>query len=250
MSDKAEQFAEAARTFILQNRYGMLATISASQGGYPFGSIVPYDVTEEGDIVIYVSLIAEHYKNLSSDPRASLIAANYFAYDDPQAAGRATALCDFIRVSEPEIGPIRSSYETRFPESINHEIAHNFVFMRGMPQRVRWIGGFGDIGWVNSDRYRGASPDPLSRDAFDIMKHMNEDHEEALRMFLKNAGKADPRLGAVRMTEIDSSGFTVILAGHGERVAERISFSVPVRTPEQARSEFIRMLDEIRKRPT
>ena len=247
MSEKAPQFAVEARTFLLQNKHALLSTISLSQAGFPFGSIVPYDVTDNGDLIIYVSFIAEHYKNLAADSRASLVAANYFAYGDPQAFARATALCRFVPVPDSEKERVQKSYEERFPKSVNYEIAHNFLFMRGVIERIRWIGGFGDIGWVSPDRYRAATPDPLARDAHGILQHMNEDHPDALFSYIKAFGGYDPKdEGLVTMTEISSTTFTVAHAFHGENRSTEVQFPVPVTTSEAARVELIKLLKHAR----
>jgi putative heme iron utilization protein len=140
MAEKTADLAAAARSFFLQNRTAFLSTLSSAYAGAPFGSIIPYDITASGDFIIYVSLIAEHYKNLCSDPRGSILAANYFAYDDPQAFGRATALCRFMPISDSERESIQRSYTEKFPDSVRYEIAHNFVFLKGVPERIRWTG--------------------------------------------------------------------------------------------------------------
>src|SRR6185295_8430683 len=88
------------KNFLTQHRQGVLSTISVSQKGFPFGSIVPYDIDAQGNVFIYISFIAEHYKNLQADARASLIATDPFGIDDPQAYARATLLATFEPVAE------------------------------------------------------------------------------------------------------------------------------------------------------
>ena len=140
----------------------MLATTSVAAPGYPFGSITPYIIDGAGRITIYISLIAEHYRNLKADSRASILAADPFGGSDPQAHARATVLLTVQPVPDDERAAVSAAYEARFPQSINYEIAHNFVFMRGEPERVRWIGGFGEMSWIDRAAFQSARPDPLA----------------------------------------------------------------------------------------
>lgn len=247
MDNAKAKFAQDARNFIALCHHGMLSTLSASQAGYPFGSIAPYDVAANGDIIVYVSLIAEHYKNLKSDPRASLVAVNYFGYDDPQSYSRATLLCKFLEVPEKERSEVQESYESRFPNSIKHEIAHNFTYLRGVPEKIRWIAGFGEMGWVTLDNYRAARPDPIAYDGMGILRHMNEDHGAALVELARAHGKWDPAKYDVRLIDISSANFTLILRGHGEKHLLKIPFPIPLTDNESARDSFIQLIKAARE---
>jgi len=246
VSEKIKHFATGSRSFFQQNRMALLSTLSASNEGAPFGSVVPYDLTEGGDFIIYVSLIAEHYKNLSTDPRASILAANYMAYDDPQAFGRATALCRFTPVTEAERAAVQRSYLQRFPDSINHEIAHNFLFLRGVAEKIRWIKGFGEMGWVSGEHFRAASPDPLAKDAWDVLQHMNEDHVEALRELAHHFGGHSAQDGTISIVELSAAGFLLVHRAHGARSEIPCAFPTPVRSAEEAREAFVSMLKTAR----
>ena len=101
--------------FICLHRVGTLCTVSHSHEGFPFGSIAPYDVDESGRIIVFISRIAEHFKNLTADPRASLFVADRFGSGDPQAYGRATLLATFAPVPEGEFARVAEHYFTRFP---------------------------------------------------------------------------------------------------------------------------------------
>ena len=76
-------------------------------------------------------------------------------------------------------------------------------FHSGRPRpETGGIGGFGDIGWVSPDRYRSATPDPLARDAHGIIRHMNEDHPDALFTYVKAFGDtAETRQAARKFLE-------------------------------------------------
>jgi putative heme iron utilization protein len=52
----------------------VLSTISLDVPGYPFGSLTPYCFDENGQPIVYISLIAQHTRNIMADPRLSLTA--------------------------------------------------------------------------------------------------------------------------------------------------------------------------------
>ena len=52
---------------------------------------------------------------------------------------------------------------------------HDFNFYKLNIHRVRWIGGFGKIAWLNPDHWK--SPEPKwAKGEQAIIDHMNEDH--------------------------------------------------------------------------
>ena len=65
--------AHEARRMLRAHRYGVLSTLSKRFDGYPFGSITPYLADHDGSLLILISTLAEHTKNILHDPRVSLI---------------------------------------------------------------------------------------------------------------------------------------------------------------------------------
>ncbi|MBX7142972.1 MAG: DUF2470 domain-containing protein [Oligoflexia bacterium] len=250
MAETPSDQASAAKSFLVAQRTGMLSSISVSQQGYPFGSITPYDIDDSGNVYIYISLIAEHYRNLTKDKRGSLIAIDPYGVHDPQAHARATLLADFAPVLDSERSSVQARYEARFPASINYEIAHNFVFMRGTPVKLRWIGGFGDIRWIDAERFKSAVPDPVAYHAHEVLAHMNLDHADALQE-LAHAHCAD-LLPATRyeMTEITSSHFSIVaISSTGSRKVE-VSFPVALKSAQDSRVALIELLRKARGQAT
>lgn len=242
MTSKKQTYAEEAKNLITLNRDGVLSTISLSQKGYPFGSIVPYDIDKDGNLIIYISLIAEHYKNLKADSRASLIVLDSFGTKDRQAHARATILLDFSVVPEQQKEQVQFSYEKRFPQSINYEIQHNFLFMRGNPVKIRWIGGFGDITWISREDFTSVPFDPVTYGASDIMQHMNEDHKDALQHYVKTFSSFDPNEFDVQLTAVNSNDFTLTLKKGKKEEKLKISFPSKLKSRDDARQAFIALL--------
>lgn len=214
--------------------------------GYPFGSLVHYDVDEHGRPVVFVSLLAEHYKNLVADPRASLFVCDAFGLRDPQAFARATLIASFSQISDSERPAVEARYFERFPESPGRSLAHDFVFFRGEVERVRWIGGFGDIRWVSAADYRSAPFDLISYTGAGAIEHMNLDHRDALRDYARAHCDLRPEEKDIRMVAVDNSKFTLgLVSERGERRI-MIEFPEPLRSPEQLRGAMIAELQKCR----
>jgi heme iron utilization protein len=243
-----ESYAVEARDFVSFNRHATLCTISKGYKGYPFGSLVLYDVTSRGELIIYISLIAEHYKNLMVDPRASVCITDPFGTCDPQAHPRATILTRFTVVAPNERAEVQKSYEQRFPNSINYEIAHNFVFMRGAPERIRWIGGFGEIGWVEADEFAAVTPDLLAYEGMGIVEHMNYDHQDALKDLARAYASFDAAPYFVEMVGINEEGFTLSLKKGGDSQTLEIQFPKMVTGIDEVRRVIIELLRDARKK--
>src|SRR5258705_4448632 len=85
--------AERVRTLVHSERRGALSTVAAEPAGYPFGSVVSFGLADDGDPLLFVSLMAEHTQNALRDPRASLLVSEPVPEGaDPLAGGRVTLL--------------------------------------------------------------------------------------------------------------------------------------------------------------
>ena len=242
-------YAKAARDFVTFNRNGILSTASISRPGYPLGSIVPYDVDNQGRLIILVADISEHYKNLNSDNKASVLVIDQFGMHDPQAFARAALLADFTGVPADELEEVAWSYKSRFPEAAERERQHGFFYMRGVPTSVRWIGGFGEIGWVDGFKYSDVQPDPLAYIGWEIIQHMNRDHENALLTYIDAYTDLSAKNSKVQMTNICESSFTLQTINENgyERVV--LQFSHPVTEATEARKTLISMLNDAPEKP-
>jgi putative heme iron utilization protein len=141
------------RALVAKERHGLLSTAHSAHDGWPFGSIAPYALTLEGDPVVLLSTIAEHTKNLMLDPRASLFVADATGHDDPLAWPRATLLCRAETPDGPAALAARAAYEDRFPDAQERLAAHDFVLHVLRVERVRWIAGFGEMGWLDRAKW-------------------------------------------------------------------------------------------------
>lgn len=217
----------AARLLFLQESFGILSTISLDVPGYPFGSITPYCADRQCRPIIYISRIAQHTRNILADSRVSLTVFDNSGDDDVQARGRITCIANARPLDEEE-HDVRERYFRYFPSARQYAETHDFEFFWLDLVRVRYIGGFGQIYWIEPSEFMTANPFSAAQESR-IIQHMNDDHRDALMHY---AGRS-----SVAMIGIDAEGFDVLQSGKKVRFA----FEAPVRTMDDARQALIAM---------
>lgn len=223
--------AREARQMLRSHRYGALCTLSKKLDGHPFGSITPYLVNHDGSMIILISSLAEHTKNIQQDPRVSLITHNQ---DSPhiQTQGRITVVGKAQIITDKDKAGTR--YLRYFPEAQSYFDMHDFSFYRIMPQSLRYIGGFGKIHWIEADSYL-VPPYPLIPQENDVISHMNMDHRKAMCHYCQHFYKIE--VLHVEMLGIDCDGFDVRADGK----ILRFNFPDMVLDAQQARHALIAM---------
>jgi heme oxygenase (biliverdin-IX-beta and delta-forming) len=239
-------FAERARTLLYLGRIGTLSTLSRKQQGFPFGSVMPYGLDENGRPNFLISTMAMHTQNLQADTRSSLLVTPPDASGDPLGASRVTLLGNVLLIPEPEVAEARELYLARYPNSKNWVDFEDFSFYRMDLVDVYYVGGFGVMGWVSAAEYHHGQPDPLADVAADIIRHMNTDHGEALTLLARAFAGIESQEAA--MTSVDRLGFQVRLRTPDGPRAARIAFSREVDSPAEAKSVLIEMVAQARQR--
>lgn len=238
-------FAERARTLLQLVRVGSLSTMSRKRPGFPFGSVMPYALDKAGCPVFLISTMAMHTQNLSSDPRASLLATQSHAGADPLGASRVTLMGNVAKIPEPEVAPARKNYLERYEDSKHWVDYEDFSFYRMDVVDVYYVGGFGVMGWIAASEYAQAEADPLADAAAGIIQHMNADHKEALILLARVYGGIEAEDAA--MTAVDRLGFHVRLNTRDRVRGTRIAFSREVRSAEETRNVLIQMVEQARR---
>lgn len=65
--------AERSRTLVAASTFASLATMSTECPGFPFGSLVGYAADAHGRLLLCLSSLAEHSRNMAANPRASIM---------------------------------------------------------------------------------------------------------------------------------------------------------------------------------
>lgn len=214
--------AREARMMLRAHRYGALSTLSRKFDGYPFGSITPYLVDHDGSLLIFISTLAEHTKNILHDPRVSLITHDQ---SDPHilSQGRVTVIGDTLPVqNRDQAGAI---YLRHFPEALTYFGMHDFSFYRIRPVAIRHIGGFGQIHWINMEKYAVAHAEQFAQQEESLLAKINAKQQVILRRLLQR------RFGVeavnVKAIGLDCDGLDV---DDGEQI-RRLDFSEAVTSP-------------------
>ncbi len=196
--------AHAARRMLRAHRYGALGTISKKLDGYPFGSITPYLVDHDGSLLILISTLAEHTKNIVHDPRISLITHDQ---RDPhiQTQGRVTVVGNAQMESNREQAGLR--YLRYFPEAQTYFAMHDFSFYRIRPVAIRYIGGFGKIYWVNMENYAAEQAEAYAQQELTLLAKINSQQQDELRQLLRQRHGVDA--ANVQAIGLDSDGLDV-----------------------------------------
>ena len=235
--------AERVRTLVHGERRGALSTVAADPAGYPFGSVVSFGLADDGDPLLFVSLMAEHTQNALRDPRASLLVTEPVPEGaDPLASGRVTLLGLLTPIDDDGARDVaRARYLEANPAASYYIDFGDFTFLRLTVDHVRYVGGYGRMSWVDAAEYRTATPDPLVDAAAGIIEHMNADHADAQVLFCRHfAGLADTE--SATMSAVDRYGFDLVAVSDAHRTAVRLAFPDECTTGDEVRRAMVAMV--------
>lgn len=133
--------------------FGVLSTHSGQMPGYPFGTAVPLVLDEAHRPILLISALAEHTRNLLTDPRASLAVVDSRT-PNVQDASRATLVGRFLPFS-PE--PALVDRYLRYQPAAEQYLSLDFGFFRMQVERVRYIAGVGQMGWIDPEQLSEAA---------------------------------------------------------------------------------------------
>ncbi|WP_223786609.1 HugZ family protein [Marinicella meishanensis] len=233
----------AARNLLRSQEKALLSTHSYSKTGYPFGSVTTYMTDHQGHPIIYISYLAQHTKNIQQNPQMSLL-VNQDHTDDINAGARLTLLGRAERVSSDESAALAAKFFLKFPESQQYQDTHDFEFYRIRVEYVRYIGGFGQIFWLDVNQFILPQPDWLGHEQAAI-DHMNEDHQDAMKFicsYYRNF-EADH----IRMTHLYADG-CVLQAN--EQHNHFLPFPAPVMQAQDIRIQLVQMTQQARAKLT
>ncbi len=161
--------AHAPLHLLHQSAIGTLATHARQPHGFPYPTLLPFAPDPWHRPVILTSRLAEHTRNLLGDPRAGFLVAH--APDGDVLNGqRETLLGLFEPVDHDENPALARRYLRYHPDAARYLALGDFNFWVMHVERLRYIGGFGAMGWLD-----GQDLDPL--------EPLSSDDEETLLAF-------------------------------------------------------------------
>ena len=135
----------ALRSLLQAQRVAALGTLDTD--GFPFVSMVPFAVEPaSAQLVIHVSGLAVHTRNLQTTPRVSLLVMQAEVTGEPVHALARVTLEGVATVLERESAAwrqARDAYLARFPDAQPMTELGDFMFVGVAVQGARQVAGFG-----------------------------------------------------------------------------------------------------------
>ena len=221
----AEPPAWTARKLLRAARVGTLATAA---GGQPFTALVTPATDAGGGVLLLLSDLSEHTRQLRADPRCAIMVCGVPEGANPQTAPRLT-MTGIAELADPALKPL---WLARHPYAALYAGFGDFAVWRIVPG-----GGMLVAGFARAHRLRAGdlAPDTVAAVAVSaaaqaIMDHTNADHARALAEL---AGA-----GAWRMVAVDVDGCDL---SNGE-ICRRIAWPAPVADAPGVRAALIGLL--------
>tara|TARA_B100000575_G_scaffold294365_1_gene309865 strand:+ start:2430 stop:3161 length:732 start_codon:yes stop_codon:yes gene_type:complete len=211
---KKKNYEKDALLLYRGSRSGILSTISKKYEGYPFGSFVTFVSCANRSLIIYTSNIAQHTINLKNNSKACLTLSELDTDYDEQNSSRLTLMGDLKEIPDAKINLTKERFFKFLPKSKNYSSMHDFKFYKLEISKIRWIGGFGDIAWLNSKNWDDQEPEWLEDEKM-IVDHMNDDHSNVIKSVLNAIHK---------IKDEDAKMFSLCIDGYYILSNEKIYF--------------------------
>ena len=122
---------------------GALASLTAD--GYPMASLVAFARADDGAPLFLISDLALHTKNLTGNPRASLLVREERS-GDPLALARVTFIGSVARLTDAQtVIDARTRFRARHPQAATYIDFPDFHFHALKIKRAHLVAGFGRI---------------------------------------------------------------------------------------------------------
>jgi len=229
--DRAERAAAARRLIRTRTQ----AALGTSLDGRPYVSLVMTACDLDASPLLLLSDLAQHTKNLWTDPCVSLLFEDTEGHLDPLTGPRISLLGHAERCDDAQAA---ARFAARHLASAAYAGFADFRLYRVVIERGHLVAGFGRIAWIEADALRfGADASALAVAEAEIVAHMNVDHSEALQLYAEHLlhRQGDGWL----MTGIDPEGVDLRRPTETGDETARLDFAEPVLTPGAARRALV-----------
>mmetsp|Transcript_23979 Transcript_23979/g.67278 ORF Transcript_23979/g.67278 Transcript_23979/m.67278 type:complete len:306 (+) Transcript_23979:116-1033(+) len=238
----APSHAEKARTLMAGQRQGFLAT-THHQLGAPYGTLINLATCpESGMPFTVISRMAEHTANLQKSSVCSVLVTEAQGSGDQLAVSRCTCVGEMERVEKT---PGRRAAFLSNHSSATYVDFDDFQCWRLKCDRLRYIGGFGEMSWVDGSAFQAARPDDIAAGSRGAVDHMNEDHQDAVLAMTQAFGGL-PGATSATLLSLDRHGFEVLaVTGEGRR-RTRVPFETTLSHLDDIRPAVVAMTERAR----
>ncbi|KAH7661802.1 FMN-binding split barrel-containing protein [Dioscorea alata] len=235
---------EEARTLLDYSVRGVLSSFSKDHESYPSGSMVDFACDDNGSPILAVSSLAVHSKNLSCNPKCSLLVAKDF---QDRTDVVITLHGDATPVSEKDREAVRSVYLRKLPDAFWVDFG-DFQFIQIKPKFVRYVTGVATAllgsGEFGAEEFKAANVDPIFQFSSPIMSHMNKDHPEDTKAIVQYSTSV--KVDSAYMLDVDSLGFNVKAGFQGSTLKLRIPFPRRAEDRKDVKTLIVEMLQAAR----
>jgi heme iron utilization protein len=224
--------AETARSLTARANRAVLGSVQ--DDGFPFSSLVEVAPLEGGDVLIVMSDLAQHAKNIKLNDKASLLLADDLHSSAALAHGRAT-LTGTVTLTDDAAH--LETWQKAHPGSTLGTF-HDFRLYHFTVARAHVIAGFGRVGRVSLEEYHKAQPDPLAASVPGIVEHMNTDHAQNLLDYAHGLLKLTWATKA-QMLLMDRFGFDLRVSSPDKTEVTRYTFAEPLPHAGAARKALV-----------
>ncbi|HWL82380.1 MAG TPA: DUF2470 domain-containing protein [Roseomonas sp.] len=229
--DKAEPVRQARALL----RGARAATLATQRDGQPFASLVTPAAAPDLSLLLWLSSLSEHTRQLAQEPRCALLVQGTTLEANPQTAPRVTVTGIAERVEDDQKAALKARWLAFHPYAALYAGFADFALWRIRPVGALLVGGFAAATRLRANELLPA-PDAVAAIAAAeprICAHMNEDHLEAIEIIAVNLlGEA---AGDWRMVAVDVDGCDLV-AGERHR---RLDFPAPVNEPGGVREALV-----------
>jgi putative heme iron utilization protein len=215
------------------------AALATTLDGAPYASLVLVAADLDAAPLLLLSDLAQHTRNLKSEPRLALLYDGTEGHADPLAGPRLSVLG---RAAPIDDARALARFTRRHPTAAGYAGFGDFHLYRVAVERGHLVAGFGRIEWLDGGSLGFAeAAASLAAAEADIVAHMNADHTDAIGLY------AQRLLGLAgdgwRMTGIDPEGIDM----RQEGAVARLAFAAPVLDPETARRTLVELVAKARQ---
>ena len=230
--------AKAVRVLLRRSRQGALATLMVGSGD-PYCSLVNVASHPDGSLILLISRLAIHTKNLLADARVSLM-LDERVEGDPLEGSRIMLSGRAEEVSDHET--VRHRYLNAHPTAEVFVDFKDFSFFSIRPTGSHLVAGFGRIVDLKPAQFLTDISDAgaLLEAEQGAVEHMNTDHQEALGLYATRLLGAES--GDWRCTGLDPDGIDLQA---GARTL-RLDFPDRVTGPGELRKMLVRLAEQAR----
>ncbi len=150
MSPDTDPRFDIARELWAGRFQAVLATYSLAEPGYPFASVVPYCLDNQGNALLLLSHLAQHTKNLDANPHCALSVSEATAGDVQQSL-RLCCPADCEPLDESDRASHRRWFRY-YPASLPYYEQLDFRLYRLRPRRFHFNSGFATARWLGTER--------------------------------------------------------------------------------------------------